>query len=56
MTNPLHYLLKAAICFGERRMQVNGGVINAVADGRKDQRFSLAMLTVQTAVKVFEEC
>ncbi len=43
MTNPLHYLLKAAICFGERRMQVNGGVINAVADGRKDQRFELAM-------------
>ena len=43
MTNPLHYPLKSAIWFGERRLQVNGGVINAVADGRRDQRFSLAM-------------
>ena len=43
MTNPLHHLLKAAIWFGERRLQVNGGVINAVAEGRRDQRFSLAM-------------
>ena len=43
MTNPLHILLKAAIWFGERRLQVNGGVINSVADGRRDQRFVLAM-------------
>ena len=40
--NPFFWLLKAAIYIGERWLQVNGGVINSVADGRRDQRFWLA--------------
>ena len=40
--NPFFRLLKAAIYVGERWFQVNGGVINSVADGRRDQRFWLA--------------
>jgi len=40
--NPFFWLLKAAIYVGERWFQVNGGVINSVADGRRDQRFWLA--------------
>ncbi len=41
-TNPFFWFLKAAIYIGERWLQVNGGVINSVADGRRDQRFWLA--------------
>jgi len=40
--NPFFWFLKFAIYVGERWLQVNGGVINAVADGRRDQRFWLA--------------
>ena len=40
--NPFFWVLKAAIYIGERWLQVNGGVINSVADGRRDQRFWLA--------------
>lgn len=40
--NPLFWVLKALIYFGERWLQRNGGVIGSVADGRRDQRFWLA--------------
>ncbi|NQW24386.1 MAG: SPASM domain-containing protein [SAR202 cluster bacterium] len=40
--NPFFWCLKAAIYVGERWLQVNGGVIDSVADGRRDQRFWLA--------------
>jgi MoaA/NifB/PqqE/SkfB family radical SAM enzyme len=41
-SNPFFWFLKVAIYIGERWLQVNGGVINSVADGRRDQRFWLA--------------
>ncbi|MDA0264179.1 MAG: SPASM domain-containing protein [Chloroflexi bacterium] len=40
--NPFFWILKIAIYVGERWLQVNGGVIESVADGRRDQRFWLA--------------
>ena len=43
LLTPLFWFLKAAICFGERWLQVNGGVIDSVADGRRDHRYWLAV-------------
>ena len=43
LANPIHLLLKAAVWFGERRLQVNSGVIGSLPDGRRDQRFTLAL-------------
>ena len=43
MANPAYLLLKRAIEFGDRRLQVNGSVVKAVADGRSEQRGDLAM-------------
>jgi len=40
--NPFFWILKALIYFVDRRIQVNGGVIESVADGRRDNRFWLA--------------
>ena len=40
--NPSFWILKALIYFVDRRIQVNGGVIESVADGRRDNRFWLA--------------
>ena len=40
---PLFRLLKFAICLGERRFQVNGGVIGSVAAARGDQRYWVAL-------------
>ena len=40
--NPFFWILKALIYFIDRRIQVNGGVIESVADGRRDNRFWLA--------------
>ena len=43
MANLVHSWFKSALWFGDRRLQVNPGVTKAVADGRRDQRFDLAM-------------
>ena len=40
--NPFFWFLKGIIYFAERWFQVNGGVIESVADGRRDNRFWLA--------------
>ncbi len=40
--NPFFWILKTIVYFGERWFQTNGGVIDSVADGRRDQRFWLA--------------
>ena len=40
--NPFFWILKALIYFVDRRIQVNGGVIESVAYGRRDNRFWLA--------------
>ncbi len=40
--NPFFGFLKAVIYAGERWFQVNGGVIESVADGRRDNRYWLA--------------
>jgi MoaA/NifB/PqqE/SkfB family radical SAM enzyme len=40
--NPFCWFLKAVIYAGERWFQVNGGVINSVVDGRRNNRFWLA--------------
>ena len=40
--NPFFWFLKGVIYVGERWFQVNGGVIDSVADGRRDNRFWLA--------------
>jgi MoaA/NifB/PqqE/SkfB family radical SAM enzyme len=40
--NPFFWVLKIFLYIAERRLQVNGGVIRSVADGRRDNRFWLA--------------
>ena len=40
--NPFFWILKALIYSVDRWIQVNGGVIESVADGRRDNRFWLA--------------
>ena len=41
--NPCFWFLKDVIYVGERWFQVNGGVIDSVAEGRRDNRFWLAI-------------
>ncbi len=40
---PFFWLLKVVICWSERWLQVNGGVIGSVAEARRDQRFWVAV-------------